>query len=111
MAFDWKTVLGRYENGAEVDPIAGSRKFVITGADDTQIFFEARLWKDVLPRDHLERAIDMLEAGDLHRGASTFLEGYRLQVEKDQTVPQGCSRIPNMVAVVLQDLGMLDRST
>lgn len=105
MTLQWDVVKKRYEHGAQVDAVSGGSLFTITGADDEYIYFKGRLWKDALPRHHLEEAVALLERGELDANAIKFLEGYRLHVEKNPTVEPGCSRIPNMVAVVLKDLG------
>lgn len=108
MPLQWDVVQKRYEHGAQVDAVAGGSLFAITGADEEYIYFKGRLWKDALPRHHLEEAVAMVERGELAATATKFLEAYRLHIEKDPMVESGCSRIPNMVAVVMKDLGYFD---
>jgi hypothetical protein len=105
MTVDWSAIRARYESGAEVCAVVGGGTFTITGADDDYIYFAGRLWKDALGRDTLERAVSMLERGELGPAPTQFLEGLRLDVETDPTIAPGCSRIPNMVTVVMKDLG------
>ena len=111
MAVEWSEVVTRYQAGAEVAAVVGGSTFTVTGADDDHIYFKGKLWEDVLTRETLERAVSMLESGQLGPKATDFLEGFRFDVEKDAAVAPGCSRIPNMVTVVMSDLGYFDRST
>lgn len=111
MAVEWSEIVTRYQAGAEVAAVVGGSTFTITGADDDHIYFKGRLWEDVLTRETLERAVSMLESGQLGPKATDFLEGFRFDVEKDPAVAPGCSRIPNMVTVVMSDLGYFDRRT
>jgi len=99
MPLDWDDVLRRYENGAEVPTIAGGRTLQVVSADHEHIHIRNGLWRASLRREHLERAVTLVESGELTKHPGHFAEQYRHAVADER----GTS-----VAHLLRDLGHLD---
>ncbi len=99
MPLDWEDVKRRYGNGAKVPTVAGGKTLEVTGADDKALYIRTSLWKDALAREHLEKAVQLLEVGRLTRHPGHFAEQYRTNVAD----VRGTS-----VAHILKDLGHLD---
>ncbi len=98
MPLDWEEVQRRYAGGAEVRTVAGGKTFQITGADDSAIYVKTSLWKDALAREHLEKAVRLIEEGRLTTHPGRFAEEFRSAVAD----ARGTS-----VAHILKDLGHL----
>jgi hypothetical protein len=99
MPLDWQEVKRRYGGGASVPTVAGGRTLQVTGATDSGIQIRTSLWKDTLAREHLEKAVRLLEEGRLSRQPGAFAEEYRHWVAD----ARGTS-----AAHILKDLGFLD---
>lgn len=99
MPLDWEEVKRRYASGAEVPTVAGGKRFEVTGADDDAIYVKTSLWKDRLEREHLEKAVRLIEEGRLTTHPGHFAEEFRSAVAD----VRGTS-----VAHILKDLGHLD---
>jgi hypothetical protein len=96
---DWEEVKRRYGAGAQVPTVAGGKTLEVTGADDEAIYIRGgSLWKDVLPRADLEKAVALLEDGTLSRLPVAFVEDYHERIAPTR----GTS-----AAHVLRDLGYL----
>jgi hypothetical protein len=99
MPLDWTEVIRRYGDGAEVPTIAGGRTLRVIGADEAHVHITNGLWRVALQREHLEKAVELLEAGRITRAPGHFAEEYRTAVADER----GTS-----VAHLLRDLGHLD---
>lgn len=99
MPLDWNDVMRRYADGAQIPTIAGDKVLQITGADAEHIYIRGgSLWKDELRRADLERAVRLLEEGQISRSPVAFVEDYHEQVSP---------RRGTAVAHILRDLGVL----
>lgn len=99
MPLDWADVLARYGDGADVPTVAGRRMLQVTSADADGVHIRNALWRDTLRREHLEKAVDLLEDGRLSRDAGPFVEEYRVHVADVRATS---------AAHVLKDLGFLE---
>lgn len=107
MAFDWNLVRDRYRQGTKINSLAGGSQLEITEVDDERILVRSRLWRDSLTREELETAVALLEEGKTPTDPLGFAEALRRHQAQGEQVHPGCSRMPNMAAVVLKDLGYL----
>jgi hypothetical protein len=96
---NWDEVLDRYAEGARIPTVAGGKTLEITGADATSVHIQHALWRDTLPREHLERAVALIEADRMTRHAGLFVEDYRALVADARATS---------AAHVLKDLGYLE---
>jgi hypothetical protein len=92
-------VVSRYAGGARVPTVAGGKTLEITGADASGVHIRHALWRDTLPREHLERAVALVEADRMTRHAGLFLDVYRALVAAVRATS---------AAHVLKDLGYLE---
>lgn len=100
MPLDWDEVMRRYGAGARVPTVAGGKILEVTGADDRAIHIRGgSLWKAALAREHLERAVELIERGELSRSPVAFVEEYHARVAP----VRGTS-----AAHILKDLGFID---
>ena len=102
MPLDWSEVKKRYEKGAEVPTVAGSKTLTVTGCDDEAIYIENPLWKDKLTRSNLEQGVELIEQGIIDKNPGLFVEDYRVYVTDERSTS---------AAHVLRDLGFLDEDT
>jgi hypothetical protein len=99
MPLDWALVTARYSGGTRIPTMAGGKTLEITGVDEAGVYIRNALWKDVLQRSHLERAAELVEAGEMNRHAGLFVEDYRTTVADVRA---------SSAAHVLKDLGYLE---
>lgn len=99
MPLDWSHVLDRYRDGADVASLPGAATLSVSGADDEKIYVAHRLWKASLSRENLERAINLVEKGELPSNSTDFIDQYRNVIADER---------PTTAATVLKDLGYLD---
>ena len=99
MPLDWDMVVSRYAGGARVPTVAGGKTLEITGADASGVHIRHALWRDTLPREHLERAVVLVEADRITRHAGLFVDDYRALVADVRATS---------AAHVLKDLGYLE---
>lgn len=100
MGLDWSEVKRRYRDGAEIPTVAGGKTLTITGADDEGVHIRGgRLWEATLPREHLERAAELIEQGRMSRLPVAFVEEYHARIAPERGTA---------VAHVLKDFGYID---
>ena len=81
---------------------------MVDEVDDERLCVRQRLWRACLTRTELETAAAVLAAA----GRITpmeFAERLRVHYATGFHVTTDCSRVPNLSAIVLQDLGAFDR--
>jgi len=96
---DWNLVETRYRDGAELPSLPGAATLSVTGADAEYVYVKHRLWQDRLSRPNLERAVALLEQGQMVRASGDFIDQYRTFVADER---------PTTAATVLKDLGYVD---
>lgn len=99
MPLDWNSVVARYRDGAQVEPIPGASTLAVKGADQEKIYVKHRLWEGALSRPNLEKAVMLLEEGKMTRKAGDFVDEYRTYVQDER---------PTTAATILKDLGYLE---
>lgn len=106
--FDWGALRARYERQRALPALTGGSTVDVVDVDDERICLRQRLWRDCLAREDLETAVALLRDRQITGSAVEFAEGLRRYYSGGPQVRTGCTRIPNMAAVVLKDLGFLD---
>jgi hypothetical protein len=109
MKLDWSAVRARYEHTKTLQPLAGQSILEMVGVDDEKICVKQRLWQDCVTRTALETAVTLLGDRPLPGNAVEFAEELRCYYSSGPDVTTECSRIPNLSAVVLSDLGYLEK--
>jgi hypothetical protein len=107
-AVGWGDVTARYSSGAVLAPLVGSSTLEVDEVDEERLCVRQRLWRACLTRTEFETAVRVLTAA----GTVTpmeFAERLRVHYATGFHVTTDCSRVPNLSAVVLQDLGAFDR--
>lgn len=99
MPLDWKEVVRRYDGGTRIPTVAGGKTLQITGVDDAGVHIRTSLWRDTLAREHLEKAVTLIEGDRINRHAGLFVEEYRALVADVRATS---------AAHVLKDLGFLE---
>ena len=99
MSLDWGEITRRYGNGASIPTVAGGKTLEITGADEAGIHISGgRLWQATLARADLDRAAELLAAGEIERTPVAFVEDYHEKVQPQRGTA---------VAHIFADLGLL----
>lgn len=114
MTLDWDVVRERYDAHPALPSLAGSSTVKVVDVDDERICLSQRLWQDCISRADLETAVGLLADGAVDDEAMAFAEGMRKYYASGRGVTgrgvdTGCTRGPNLTAVVLADLGYLRR--
>lgn len=109
-AIDWSQVKSRFQAGDLLSPLVGSSTLVVDSIDDEQLCIRQRLWRACLTRTDLQTANDVLAQAGSDVTPVEFAELMRARVTSGTsgtgTVTE-CTRIPNLAAVVLLNLGVL----
>ena len=104
---DWQHVRERYAGRPSLASLGGSSRVQVDDVDDERICLSQRLWHDCVSRADLDAALDLLRDGRLPSTPMAFAEGLRHYYASGPRVETGCTRGPNLTAVVLADLGYL----
>ncbi|GAA4837513.1 hypothetical protein GCM10023201_28250 [Actinomycetospora corticicola] len=104
---DWELVRERYAGHPSLASLGGSSRVRVEDVDDERICLSQRLWRDCISRDDLDAALVLLRDGRLPSSPMAFAEGLRSYYASGPRVETGCTRGPNLAAVVLTDLGYL----
>lgn len=99
MPLEWQKVVQRYGGGAQVPTISGGKFLNVARADEKVIVIESPIWTAVLEREHLEKAVALIEEGMISSDPGLFVEDYMLYVSNNRATS---------VAHILRDLGFLD---
>jgi hypothetical protein len=100
MALDWDDVKEKYDDGGSFPSLTGSRSFRVDSVTDDEIHFRTAVSPDaVIRRDDLERAVELIEAGEMHRDPDRLLEEYKETITHSRATVTVC---------LLKDLGYTD---
>lgn len=99
MPLDWADVMTRYDGGIKIPTVAGGKTLEITSVDEVGVHIRHSLWRDTLAREHLEKAVGLIESEGMTRHAGLFVEEYRALVADVRATS---------AAHVLKDLGFLE---
>jgi hypothetical protein len=106
MTIQWADVVARYPPGTTLRPLVGGSTLVVDDIDDQRICVRQRLWRACLTRAELETADDVLAtAGQV--SPLELAELLRVHYASGPQVRTECSRVPNLSAVLLHDMGVL----
>jgi hypothetical protein len=104
VTLDWAAVRDRYTRQATLPSLTGTTALEVVSVDDEQLCLRQRLWSACITRHELETALRLLRPGVT---ALEFAEELRRYYAGGAEVRTGCTRTPNLAAVVLGDLGYL----
>ncbi|NMH98299.1 hypothetical protein [Pseudonocardia acidicola] len=104
---DWAMVRARYAAQPQVRPLAGGSVLQVVSVDDEQICLKQRLWQDCVTRTQLETAYGLLQNRAAPGSAVEFAEELRRYYAGGPDVRPDCTRVPNLSAIILKDLGYL----
>lgn len=99
MSLSWEHVRARYDGGAVLQPIKGTRRLEVIGADEAAVHVRSSFWTKSVTREHLEQAVDLIESGEISRRWEDFVERYGELVTGERR---------SLTAIVLVDLGYLE---
>ena len=104
---DWGQVRARYATHPSLPSLAGTSRVQVVEVGEDRICLSQRLWRDCISRDDLETAVGLLTSGRVQNTPMAFAEDLRRYYASGPRVETGCTRGPNLAAVVLNDLGFL----
>ncbi|GLZ56200.1 hypothetical protein Acsp07_58170 [Actinomycetospora sp. NBRC 106378] len=104
---DWEQVRARYAGRPSLASLQGTSRVQVEEVDDDRICLSQRLWRDCVSRDDLDTALALLRDGRLDPRPMAFAEGLRRHYASGPRVETGCTRGPNLTAVIFADLGYL----
>jgi hypothetical protein len=99
LPLNWPDVKTRYAPGTKVKPAVGTRELTVVAVDDENISLASSLWTKTLKREHLERAVDLMERGEMSTRLANFVEEYGKQVTTARR---------SLAAQLLNDMGYLE---
>jgi hypothetical protein len=108
MTLDWPAVRARYGHTKTLRPLLGTSPLEVVEVDDERICVKQRLWQDCVSRTALEVAVSLLTDRRRPGNAVEFAEELRRYYSSGRGAITECSRIPNLSAVILKDLGYLE---
>jgi hypothetical protein len=106
MKLNWPAVQHRYRAETAVAPLSGASRLRAVLVDHHTIRVTQRLWTMLITREDLETAVGLLDRTPKPVTSVEFAE--RLRTFYASTTE--CSRIPNVTAILLTDLGLLPAS-
>lgn len=107
MGLDWDEVRARYRPGTPLRPLAGGSALQVVAVDDDRVCVKQRLWQDCVTRRQLDIAHTLLQREAHPVDAIGFAEVLRRHYAGGPETVTDCSRIPNLSAIILKDLGYL----
>jgi hypothetical protein len=103
----WDDIVARYRPGDSLRPLVGVSKLAVDHVDGDQICIRQRLWWARLTRADLQTANDILASTDADITPVQFAELLRAHYTSGTDVTTECTRVPNLAAVVLYNMGAL----
>lgn len=76
----WTQLQQEFGEGGDLPTVAGGKTLRITAVDDEYLHITHSLWLDRLAREHLEKAVVLIESDAMTRHAGRFPEEYRTMV-------------------------------
>ncbi|MBC3194913.1 hypothetical protein H7X46_28060 [Pseudonocardia sp. C8] len=104
---EWSDLIERLEPGDVLQPLAGSSRLRVESIDSEQLCLRQQLWRACLTPDDLRTAVAVLEQAPAGTTPLELAEQIRARYSSGSEVTVGCSRVPNLSAVVLHHLGAI----
>lgn len=98
MPLEWREVVRRYAVNPVIHTPTGTRELEVASVDDNGIRVRTRLWTKTVAREHLARAVALIEAGELTDRWGSFVEEFGRLVTTERRT---------LAASILKDLGYL----
>lgn len=106
MSITWSDVVAHYDRGDSLKPLVGDSKLAVDSVDDEQICVRQRLWRACLKPDDLRIANEILAGASTSITPIRFAEMMRARLAGGTDVTTDCTRVPNLMAVVLFNMGV-----
>jgi hypothetical protein len=103
----WEEITARFKPGDSLDPLVGTSKLTVDSVDSEQICIRQRLWVACVTGDDVRIAWEILDAAPAGITPIQLSELIRNHYQAGPDVATDCTRIPNLSAVVLLNLGAL----
>lgn len=105
----WSEVIARVRPGDRLTPLNGSSHIEVESVGGDHICLTQRLWRACLTRHDVETACRLLAESPHGTTAMQLAEHVRRYEMSGRHGPVSeCSRVPNLTAVLLHNLGYVD---
>ena len=103
----WSDVVAKFQPGDALEPLVGRSKLTVDSVDDERMCIRQRLWLACVTPADLQIADAILSAAPVDVTPVQLAELIREHYTAGADVTTECTRIPNLAAVVLYNLGAL----
>lgn len=91
MPYEWGDIKEMYGDGGSFKSLTGSKEFKVREVTDEELIFETAVSRNaVIEREDLERAIKMIENGEMHRDPDRLLEEYKSTITHSRATATVC---------------------
>lgn len=91
MAFKWDDLKEAYGDDGSFKSLTGSKEFKVREVNDDELIFETAVSQNaVIAREDLERAIRMIEQGEMPRNPDQLLEDYKNNITHSRATATVC---------------------
>lgn len=105
MAIAWADIVDRFKPGDALAPLVGASELRVDRIDDQQICIRQRLWRACVTRSDLATANRILDEAPEGTTSVELSELIRAHYTGGPEVTTECTRIPNLAAVILSNMG------
>jgi hypothetical protein len=106
-SLSFSAVAARFGVGGTVASLTGSSAVTVLSVDAERICLGQRLWRDCVTWEELTSALQLLHEYSAPPSPVEFAERLRRYYAGGPEVRTGCTRVPNLCAIVLRELGYL----
>lgn len=97
MPLQWNDIKEKYGNDGSFTSLTGQKEFKVKEVTDDEIVFETAVSRNAkIKRENLEKAVDMIEKGEMQRNPDRLLDKYKDTITHSRATVTVC---------LLQDLG------
>lgn len=101
----WSDVVAHLKPGDTLQPLTGDSKLTVDSIDNAEICIRQRLWRASLKRADMQTANKILAAAPPDVTPIQLAELIRKHYMEGHDVKTECTRVPNLAAIVLYNLG------